>query len=67
MIAKIKNIKEGEFFTLKDYGEYPAENRVYIRGEYNRSLKKYEISKYTDMNDFRYVNGNKEVVTGFTF
>ena len=64
---RIKDMKQGDFFTLKDYGEYPDESKVYIRGEYNKSLKKYEICKYTDMNAFRYVKGDKEVITGFTF
>ena len=30
----IKELKKGDFFTLRDYGEYPDESRVYVRGEY---------------------------------
>lgn len=67
MKTTIKELPKGEFFTLKDYGEYPAEARVYVRGEYNKSLKQYEIYKYTDVNAFRYVKGSKEVYAGFTF
>ena len=67
MKTTIKEMKKGDFFTLKDYGEYPDDSKVYIRGEYNKSLKKYEIYKYNDVNAFRYVAGNKEVITGFTF
>lgn len=67
MKTTIKELKQGAFFTLKDYGEYPTESRVYIRGEYNKSLKQYEIYKYNDVNDFRYVKGTKEVYAGFTF
>ena len=62
----IKELKKGEFFTLKPIAE-PKESQVYIRGEYDRSEKKYECYKFNDMNAFRYYKGEKEIYTDFVF
>ena len=62
----IKELKKGEFFTLKPIAE-PKESQVYIRGEYDRSEKKYECYKFNDMNAFRYYKGDKEIYTDFIF
>lgn len=67
MTTTIKNLKTGDFFTLKDYGDEPRESVVYVRGEYDRTERKYEVWKFTDANNFRYMKGNKEVYTDFTF
>ena len=63
---KIKDLKKGEFFTLKPL-ENPKENQVYIRGEYDRSCKKYDCGKFSDISYSRFFDGNKEVYTEFTF
>ena len=63
----IKDLKKGEFFTLKDYGEYPPESRVYVRGDYERSEKKYSCYKFTDVNAESFFKGNRLVFVGFTF
>ena len=62
----IKELKKGEFFTLKPIAE-PKESQVYIRGDYDRSEKKYECIKFNDMNEYRYYKGEKEVYTDFVF
>ena len=62
----IKELKKGEYFTLKPIAE-PKESQVYIRGDYDRSEKKYECVKFNDMNEFRYYKGEKEVYTDFVF
>ncbi len=62
----IKELKKGEFFTLKPIAE-PKESQVYVRGEYDRSEKKYECYKFNDMNAFRYYKGDKEIYTDFIF
>lgn len=68
MITKtVKELKQGEFFTLKDYGEYPPESRVYVRGYYERSSKKYECKKFYDWNAESFLKGSRVVYTGFTF
>lgn len=63
---KLKDLKLGEYFTLKPIEE-PTENQVYIRGEYDRSEKKYDCGKFSDISYSRMFDGNKEVYTDFTF
>lgn len=59
----IKSLKRGDFFKLSD----KPNATVYIRGDYDKSERKYECYKFYDVNDFTYKNGNKTVITGFTF
>ena len=63
---KIKELKKGEFFTLKAI-ENPSENQVYIRGDYERTEKKYECEKFSDFCFTRFFKGDKVVFVGFTF
>lgn len=64
----VKDLKKGDFYTLKDYGDYPSENKVYIRDEYDRSEKKYMAVKFTDyLGSGVYHKGTKEVYTDFIF
>lgn len=65
-MAKIKDLKKGEYFTLKQIDE-PKESQVYVRGEYDKSELKYECYKWDDVNNTRFYKGDKEVYTGFTF
>ena len=62
----IKDLKKGEYFTLKPYSE-PTENQVYVRGEYDRSERKYECGKFSDISYSRLLKGNTVVYTDFTF
>lgn len=66
MIMKLKDVKKGDFFTLKAV-ENPTENQVYIKGDYDRATKKYSCIKFSDMNYERLLAGTKEVFTDFTF
>lgn len=63
---KLKDLKKGEFFTLKPIEE-PKESQVYIKGEYDRSEKKYDCGKFSDISYSRLIKGDKEVYTEFTF
>ena len=36
----LKELKKGEYFTRKNI-PYPTDNQVYIRGDYDRTSKKY--------------------------
>lgn len=63
---KLKDLKIGEYFTLKPIPE-PKENQVYTRGEYDRTERKYECGKFSDISYTRYIDGNKEVYTDFVF
>lgn len=62
----LKELKIGEYFTLKPIEE-PKENQVYIRGEYDRTEKKFECGKFSDISYTRYLSGKTEVYTDFTF
>lgn len=63
----IKELKKGDFFTLRDYGEYPDEKKVYIREDYERTSKKYSCSKFSDYMHESFFKGSKIVYTDFTF
>ena len=63
---KLKDVKKGDYFTLKPI-ESPTENQVYIKGDYDRSEKKYCCIKFSDISMSRSIVGNKEVFTDFTF
>ena len=63
---KLKELKKGEYFTIKPL-ENPKESQVYIRGEYDRSEKKYDCGRFDDISYLRYFKGDKEVYTEFTF
>ena len=62
----LKDLKKGEFFTKKPIEE-PTEKQVFIRGEYDRGERKYEISRFSDFCDTTYLKGTAKVYTGFTF
>ena len=65
---KLKDLKSGEYFVLKSLdGKTPKESQVYIKGEYDRSEKKYLCGKFCDISYSRYFKGDKEVFTDFTF
>ena len=65
-MKSIRDLKQGEFFTLRPIAE-PTENQVYIRGAYDRSARKYECGKFSDISYSRLFNGSKMVYTDFTF
>ena len=62
----LKEIKRGEFFTRKSI-ENPTESQVWIRGEYDREQKKYECTRFDDINRTIYLKGATTVYTEFTF
>lgn len=62
----IKELKKGEYFTIKQIDE-PKESQVYVRGEYDRSEKKYCCYKFSDISAERLFKGDKEIFVDFTF
>ena len=58
----IKDLKKGEFLKRK-----ADANRVYIRGDYDRSSKSYSCIAYDDINQEIFIKANKKVFVGFTF
>lgn len=63
---KLKDVKKGDYFTLKPI-EFPKETQVYVKGDYDRSDKKYSCCKFSDVNAERFLSGDREVYTEFTF
>ncbi len=63
---KLKELKKGTFFTKKQIN-YPYEDQVWVRGDYDRSEKRYECHRFSDVNDTQWIKGDREVFTGFTF
>ena len=63
---KVKDCKKGDYITLKPIAE-PKENEVYIVCGYDRSERKYELQKFSDISSFKYVSGNTEVYNDFIF
>lgn len=62
-IKKIKELKKGEYFRLKDSDLAP----VWIKGDYVRSDKKYSNYKFEDVNHERLLSPDKSVFTDFEF
>lgn len=62
----VKELKSGEYFTLKPI-EYPNESQVYIRGEYDKSMRKFECGKFSDISESRYLCGDREIFVDFVF
>ena len=63
---KIKDLKKGVFFTKKPI-PYPTDSQVYVKGEYDRALNKYECPKFDDISVAIYMKGDAEVYTDFVF
>ena len=59
---KLKELKKGDFFKRT-----ATAKAVYIRGEYDRSLKKFECTDTEDINRFIFISGEKEVFTEFEY
>ena len=62
----VKELKKGDFFTKKPI-ETPKDRQVFIRGNYDRTQKKYECVRFDDINVCCYLKGGTEVYTDFTF
>ncbi len=59
---QLKDLKRGDFFKRK-----ATSSIVYIRDEYERTLKKYSCYKFDDVNSEIFLKGSTEVYTDFTF
>ena len=62
----VKELKRGEMFTLRPIDE-PRESQVFIRGEYDRSERKYWCDRFADISDGKFLSGTKEVYQDFVF
>jgi len=57
----IRNVLKGEFIR------FTANGPVYVRDDYDRESKTFSCYKFSDVNSFRNVKGDKSVFVGFTF
>lgn len=62
----LKEIKRGEWFTLKPIEE-PTEKQVFIKDEYDRAEKKYICGRFDDIGYSRLLKASTVVYIGFTF
>ena len=62
---KMKELKKGDFFKREIKGQ-PSE-RVYIKGDYDRTTKSYSATAYDDINQEIFIKADKYVYIGFTF
>lgn len=53
----LRNAKKGELLFLKNPEEHPAA-ALYVRGDYIRDEKKYELYMWEDVNHFTYKKGD---------
>ena len=64
----VKDLKKGEFFTLKPCnGAEVDDNKVYIRGDYDKAEKRYICGRCDDISYSRLFRGDKVVYTDFTY
>lgn len=61
--TELRNVKQGEFFSLANSETAP----VWVRGDYNRSSKKFEAYKYYDVNYWNEFRGSRIVFVDFEF
>ena len=62
----VRDLKNGEWFTLKPIA-HPKETQVFIRGEYDRSEKKYCCGRFDDISYSRLLKPETPVYTDFVF
>ena len=60
--VKIKDVKQGELVKL-----LKGSRAVYVRGHYDRALRKYSLTRWDDINAERFVKGDTLVTTDFEF
>lgn len=65
-VKTVRELKHGEWFTLKPIEE-PKDTQVFIRCDYDGTVRKYWGQRFSDCNDGRYFSGDRIVYVGFTF
>lgn len=63
---KVRDLKLGEYFTLKPIAE-PKESQVFVRDVFDRSSRKYICTKFSDFCSSRLLKPDTEVFTDFVF
>lgn len=66
--SRIRDCSQGDFFTWRRRDEEPvSSNHVWVRGEYDRSYRKYWCYRFDDVNSGRYVSGDHLCFADITF
>ena len=65
----LREVGLNDYFMLSDpnHAEQVDERKVYVRGEYDRASKRFSVYKYADVNDERFMRGDRLVWVGFCF
>lgn len=58
----LSQLRLGEYFMLTK-----GSKAVYVRGPYDRSSKKYSVTRFDDMNAERFLKGTTTVTIEFEF
>ena len=61
--TELRNVKQGYFFRLSNSDTAP----VWVRGDYNRSSKKFDAYKYNNVNYWNEFRGSRIVFVDFEF
>lgn len=61
-IVKLSDCPKGEYLKRK-----PESNKVYIRGDYDRSTKTYSLIDTDDINREIFLKGSTKVFVGFNY
>jgi hypothetical protein len=61
-IRPLRNVARGEYVRRK-----PDSRTTYVRGEYDRATKRFELIDTEDMNRVVYLKPNTPVFIGFTY
>lgn len=65
---KLRELKHGDFFTLKSFsGKTPTDKQVYIKGDYDRSSRKYDCGRADDISYSRLFKADTEIYTDFVY
>ena len=64
--VKLKDLKNGEYFTLKDIPQ-PKDSQVWVKGEYDKYDREWVCYKFSDVNQGKGFKGDKLVYTDFIF
>jgi hypothetical protein len=68
----LKNVRNGEYFTLTNNVKCNEDGEVlskyvYVRSDYDRGSKKFEVYKFDNVCDYRYMKGERIVYIDFFF
>lgn len=65
-MIRLGDLPKGYYFSLR-INNAPKGNQVWIKGDYDRSLKAYSCQRFSDMNDEKFISPNTLVNIDFIF